>query len=943
MRYLAAFLIKHIKRPLNYFLSIIILFLMTFLPIHAFAQTTGELTSKDKTNAIALANKILSNNLIIDPNLTYTSIRFDELSNEDQLSTLRRITMDSISLRNSLDRVKTNTVYFQEATSQNSEFDLAIVKLNTLFIKLTNSTTDKNDNQNILQELQSFQNNENWFIANRAYIFEASYNSKNLKLTTALELVKTAGQLIPTLGGRNIKEAKYETNDLTAYLYVLLNNPTLTISATEQVIEQGIALDLNVDGIGHIGNLAYVFEKWRDYETAAELTNILIKLTEKNNLGVNSIAYLRYGQSLNNIGEYSKAKSYLKTALKVEKRVRLQLSLESQLAISLAGMGNVKATHASFRRFEKLAKKAEIETSGFNKRRIHAQALLAVARNDAAATYKLVNQQLNQEMKQTFKRIGLTAQTQLAELENSKQRQLEREKAQQETVKAQQKEIVLLISLAGAMVLITLGAIAVAAWRQRTNKTLLTAAHVAKAGDRAKSQFLSVMSHELRTPLNGIIGISGLLSEYGETQTLRDQNKIILDSGHSLLEILNGIIDMSQMESGILEIVTAPADMHHIVNGLFKTYKAQVDNDLIAFTCHIANDIPHDIMLDSLRIKQALSNIISNAVKFTTRGRIHIHVTLGEPTGVNNIRTLNMIVADTGVGVDDQEQTKIFMPFNQADSSMTREHTGAGVGLAVTRGLARLMGGDITLTSAPGRGSEFVMTVKTVYSQDAEFDTQTRRLNFKVIANTQQAIDFAPATSVEAITANTDQIQTADINVTPNPIADNSRHEDSVSESTQIQPAHIIAPTPQAPSHAWDTDEDDLEALEQLMEPDAQYEIQDASFAEEDEHTSPTEITSKPAEIINPPVSMPTPIPSQPAISANDLDIFKSVDVNAPSLDSVHMDDAREDSVIQERRTADRRKSQGNSRAISHDKLEGLNVLVVEDLVANQVVLRALL
>lgn len=947
----------------------------------AYAQS-GNLTDQHKTDAIALAQTIFDENLITDPNLDYANIEFYKATPETRLQILRRITMDTLSFRNILDSQKTNQLYQKEAKTQSSERDVNISILNALYIELSKPGVTSNTAADLVKKIQTYQTNSDWFVANRAYVIEAAHNGKNLKLSTALTGIQKARQLIPTIPDIYVTEAVYETNDIIAYLYVLLNNPELSITATKQVVKQGIIQDRNIDGIGHIGNLAYVFEKWRDYETAAKLTEITIALSEKNNLGINSMAYLRYGQSLNNMGEYAKAKTYLQDALKNEKSARVKLSLESQLAISLAGIGDSKGTKESFERFDRLAKNAEINTTGFNKRRLHAQALLAVARGDAKATYKLVTSQLNHEMEQTYKRIGATAQTQLAELENSKQRQEEREAAQkreialkQNEIDAQQRSVMLLVSLAISLACITLGAVLIAAWRQRTNKTLLAAAHVAEAGDRAKTQFLAVMTHELRTPLNPILGISSLLCEYGETQTLRDQNKIIRDAGNELLGTLNGIIDMSQMESGTLKITSAPTDIHQIVETLYNTYKAEIDTNAIQFTCFIAQDIPSDIMLDSLRIKQSLSNLISNAIKFTEKGRIHIHVTLGAPENDTHIRTLTMIVADTGQGVSEGALDKLFKPFIQADSSMTREHGGAGVGLSVTRGLARLMGGDVTMNSAAGRGSEFTLTAKTCTIEGAEFDPVTNRHSFTPEPSDKQVVDFSPAISIEKLKAQqaerakqVKQDKKAD-RKSANPQAEQAHTPVETSVETAVKVSAETSITPDNTSrteraqidavathqenedltmHAFEESASDFFELEQLVEPDIEQELEATSAAENyvtQTTPMPNPYAPAPQSTTQPPlqaVSAPTaPTPFTAPNTAPPLDTL-SVETH-PEIQAHSTPQTVPQPALQAAPPPSPPTSQVTDGAISHDQLKGLNILVVEDMLANQVVLRALL
>ena len=897
-------------------------------PMTATAQAaTGGLSTDDKAMAIELASLIYDQNLIIDPKLSYASLKFYNQSPEERLTLLRSIAMDALILRNSLDQTKAIEMYETEAEKQNSKLDLRITKTFQIYLEISKLDQQSPEIEPLTNQLENFQNDGNWFVASRAYTLNAQLHGNNRKLGTALNLANTALSLIPTEITNKAKEASYETNDIIAYLNTLMNNPHLMMKATELAITQGLELNRSIDGIGHIGNLTYVVKTWRDYQTAAELTKILINLTEKNNLPVTGLTSLHYSQSLNNLGEYSKAAPFLQNALRQEKNTRLQLNLEIQLSIALAGLGDERGARKSLQRFEQLAQREQLNTAGLSKYRLQAQALLAMHRKDAAVVYNLMNARLDRELLQTFKRIGSTAQLQLAELENSKQRQKEQEEAlhreaelQKNEFEAQRRSLMLLIFLAISLVCIAIGAMVFAAWRQRTNKTLVDAAHVANAGNRAKSQFLSVMSHEFRTPLNGIIGISGLLSEYGETQTLRDQNKIILDSGHNLLETLNGIIDMSQMESGSLDIVTAPTDMHQMVSGLHLSFQTQLNNmqkSEVIFTCHVDANIPRDLMLDSIRVKQALNNLISNAVKFTDTGRIHVHITMGEATSIHNTRDLTMVIADTGQGISQDAQVNLFKPFVQADSTLTRTHGGAGVGLTVTRGLARLMGGDVVMRSSLGRGSEFTLTSKTCFAADADFNTETNRPSFEIKPSDEQVVDFSPATSVEALKGK------------------NTTKQNGVSLQ-DILPAQLLDNDDASDNQLVNTTEneyDDFSELESLLAPGANTEFE--TLNETDDLEPVSESTQIDEADYGPNIESvelhPVLIPEQP----------QKQTIAEPPVQS----DPLQNKPIQNdtERTYVHRAPRNSDKTISPDKLHGLNILVVEDIEANQIVLKSLL
>ena len=570
--------------------------------------------------------------------------------------------------------------------------------------KLSQLKYDGDEASELLKQLEAYRTHEEWFVANRALIFLALEHARHLNLTQALIEAQAAYNLIPNDLSAESSEASYETNDLTAYLHGLLNNPPLMIKATQQVIAQGQAQGRDIDGVGYISNLIYVMEKWREYDTAAALAEILIEITEKNELGVNGMAYLRYGQSLNNSGQYKKAQTYLRKALSSETRPRVTLALQTQLAISYAGLGDVKSARAALAKFDAMAKAADINTDGLEKRLLQAEILIARAENDAATVYQLMDDKLNLDLRATYRMSGKSTQDQLAGLESSNSRQLEREKSaaekaalQESELIAKRKNVLYLMIIAACLAALAAAAGYIAYMRKKVAETMEIASVATLIGDKAKREFLSVMSHELRTPLNGIIGIADLLSIQGDTEELRNMNKIILQSGNNLLTLLTGILDMSQMESGNLAIVTAPNNIRLLADNVYKKWLPKVDTDEVIFTCGVADNVPQNLMVDGIRFKQALDNLVSNAVKFTSKGRIHIHITFQDSVDEEHSPALHIIVADTGVGVAEHIVPDLFRPFIQADSSTTRAHDGAGIGLTITRGLARLMGGDVAV------------------------------------------------------------------------------------------------------------------------------------------------------------------------------------------------------------------------------------------------------
>jgi signal transduction histidine kinase/CheY-like chemotaxis protein len=236
----------------------------------------------------------------------------------------------------------------------------------------------------------------------------------------------------------------------------------------------------------------------------------------------------------------------------------------------------------------------------------------------------------------------------------------------------------------------------------RTKDVLRTALEHAEAGSRAKSEFLSVMSHELRTPLNGVLGYSELL---GETP-LNDEQKsfvtTITSSGEHLLAIVSDVLDFSSIEHHSLAIQAAPLDIAGLVGSADVAVRRTAAEKGIAFRCELASGVPAQITGDERRIRQILINLLGSAVKFTPSGSVVLRVS---PDAEG--RLLEFSVEDTGIGISPENLGRLFQPFVQADSKTNRRFGGTGLGLAISKRLAEAMGGTITVTTAPGKGSTF--------------------------------------------------------------------------------------------------------------------------------------------------------------------------------------------------------------------------------------------
>ena len=231
----------------------------------------------------------------------------------------------------------------------------------------------------------------------------------------------------------------------------------------------------------------------------------------------------------------------------------------------------------------------------------------------------------------------------------------------------------------------------------------------AELADRSKSEFLANTSHEVRTPLNAILGMAEFLRDSELSEDQQNHVDTILLSGRHLLSLLNDVIDLSKVEAGKFEISAAPDRLDRLTHQLTNLWQPMAHEKGIGLDINAEKDVPQYLLLDSLRLLQCLSNLVSNAVKFTSVGRVAVQISAIQQS--KNELTLSFAVSDTGIGISDEEQSRLFQPFQQVDASIARKYGGTGLGLSITRKLANLMGGDVTIDSEKNVGTTFTLTI----------------------------------------------------------------------------------------------------------------------------------------------------------------------------------------------------------------------------------------
>jgi len=292
---------------------------------------------------------------------------------------------------------------------------------------------------------------------------------------------------------------------------------------------------------------------------------------------------------------------------------------------------------------------------------------------------------------------------------------LERQSA---TVRQQNRLIIGLTVAQLLLLLITAAALAVRHRRQvreaqameALNAELHQARITAENASRGKSQFLANMSHELRTPFNGFLGMLNLLEQTSPTPTQQDYLDTARQSAQHLLSLLNDILDVSAMEAGKLRLNPAAIDLHRVLDDVYTLMHSQAVAKGLQLEFHRAPEVPRWLRADVTRLKQILFNLLSNAIKFTEHGTVTLSAEA--QVSADGPVLLRVEVRDTGIGMDEATQAQLFQRFYQLDMSASRRFGGTGLGLEISRALARMMAGDLEVSSQPGMGSVFTLSLQ---------------------------------------------------------------------------------------------------------------------------------------------------------------------------------------------------------------------------------------
>ena len=249
---------------------------------------------------------------------------------------------------------------------------------------------------------------------------------------------------------------------------------------------------------------------------------------------------------------------------------------------------------------------------------------------------------------------------------------------------------------------------------EEAKEAALEAERSAKIANESKSLFLANMSHEIRTPMNAIIGFSELLHEQLEEHHLQQFTATIQSAGHTLLELINDILDISKIEAGKLDIIPTPTNPYNLIKDTANIFALKLQENDVELFIEIDKTIPHTLIIDEIRVRQILLNLIGNAVKFTKKGSISV---IAKALAIDDAQSsidLEIAIKDTGIGIKESQLERIFNSFEQQDGQSAKQYGGTGLGLSISQKLARMMGGELYVESKEGVGSTFYLLIPNI-------------------------------------------------------------------------------------------------------------------------------------------------------------------------------------------------------------------------------------
>ncbi|GLQ20793.1 hypothetical protein GCM10007854_17480 [Algimonas porphyrae] len=631
---------------------------------------------------------------------------------------------------------------------------------------------------------QSHPHQTDWYIESIAESLTAFTLVSLNDTVRAAEHLDQAMHIIPTELSDWATSARLLASEVAMTLHGLQGNPVFMLDAARTQRKAKAAIGETLNRYELMTNFVYAFNRVRDFESAAQVAELMLIEPQPENM-IEGLGEVYVAQTFVEVGRYAEARDLARQSLAVTKHPQIRRRAHYAHMLGLAGLGREAEARAIMTEQGWVYSRDELLNDITAEAVIHAEALIAMHREDSAFALALMKRRTDLIISRVQNSNSANMTALLSSLENTQGRQLEREDAlaREAALKAVQLEqqtkmnrllwvLLAVLTIAFNMLLAFLR------YREKLSRKVQALQKDALSAEKMKTEFLGIVNHELRTPLNGIIGISDAMIHNASDPTTKAQAEAVQESGQLLFDLLDSLITMSTIEGNRLALAADEADLSRTITAEAKSWEPAAEQKNVAFSHYVAPEVGTLIVGDQKRIRQCVRFLLSNAVRFTHEGRIHLHAT-AEPDGPKHM-ALSLVVADTGQGISEAVQERMFKPFLQADSTMTRKYGGAGLSLAIARKLARMMDGDLTVTSREGRGSEFHFTARLPRADAYEPE-------LAVEAETMLAAEAGPQTLTAPAPAGLDALSE------PEEIIDLMLEQQLFAETTDVSPARLSA------------------------------------------------------------------------------------------------------------------------------------------------------
>ena len=603
--------------------------------------------------------------------------------------------------------------------------------------------------------LEAFESPADWYAEVYARTRLSMLHVRKMEILLAGQRAQEASDRIPNAVSRLVSDAHLVLAEQVIHLYGVSANPDRMLEASRTSRELHAQLGIDFNRYELMTNFLLAYNWKRDHASAAAMAE-MIAAEPRPDGTLEGLAEVYTADMLNETEQYEAALAMAQKAGTATDPFVQRRSL-GEAMIALAGLGRVDDALGYMREL------GFTDADGFTARAetsegaLHARSLLAANSGRPLEAVALMNRRLDLMIGRLREANAADTAALLGHLENTRERQREREAALQreaelKAVQLQQKTRInrMLWAALGVLMMAVFALLGFIRYRGRLNRKVSALQDEALSAEKMKTEFLGVINHELRTPLNGVIGISEALIQHNRDPDVKEKAQTIQDCGQNLFDLVESLIDMSTIEGGKMEIVPDRTVLKDIIADEAARWNRFADKKGLAYTQFYGPELSRPVDADSNRIRQCARILLSNGIRFTDQGRVHLHATGKEVDGQLHV---TLIVADTGQGISEAVQARLFKPFLQADSTMTRKHGGAGLNLAIARKLARMMGGDVTLTSAVDRGSEFVFTATVPLMADsapATLDEQARKREARRLRAERAMIELRKAKAAQA-------------------------------------------------------------------------------------------------------------------------------------------------------------------------------------------------